>query len=97
MKEKNDSYVHAVCFSFYIRQSIHIQNRAMFEYIGNYCSNLPEGISSSLRDFSVLVFNIEVFNIKFFFFCKIKSLKKSIVYVILQEGKGAHKVPSPAK
>ena len=36
---------------------------------------IPEGISSSLRDFIVLVFNIEVFHINFFL---IKSLKKKI-------------------
>ena len=35
---------------------------------------VPEGISSSLRDFIVLVFNIEVFHMKFFY--EIKSLKK---------------------
>ena len=35
---------------------------------------VPEGISSSLRDFIVLVLNIEVFQIKFFL--KIKSFKK---------------------
>ena len=35
---------------------------------------IPEGISSSMRDFIVLVFNIEVFSNKVFL--KIKSLKK---------------------
>ena len=41
--------------------------------------NINVVISFSLRDFIVLVFNIEVFHI--FFFCKIKSIKKKESYL----------------
>ena len=40
--------------------------------------NLLQGSIIITRDFIVLVFNIEVFQIKFFL--KIKSLKKKIIY-----------------
>ena len=40
--------------------------------------NFPEGISSSLRDFIVLVFNIEVFQIKFLG-NKVPQKKKKVI------------------